>query len=332
MADNGRKIAAGTVVAGIVVGGGYGALKLRVWSQDYDQAVQRGTQSTRPTPVVDPQLLTWKQVARIATGLSSVQSFVILNDGTVLVAGEKTLRVLSVDGQVLRDIPLAGSARAVTALETPEGTRFFAGAGDHVEVFDASGTALGAWPTLGADAVITCLTPGVSGQTLWAADAGGRVVVELDLSGKVLREIGREDSAKHAPGLVVPSAHLDVAIASDGTAWINNPGRHELEAFDASGVMIRQWGEFGSAIDQFGGCCNPTDFFLLSDDRFVTSEKGIPRVKIFDGRGVLQSVVTTDFVPSVAGIDVAADISGRIWVLDPATRELRLYSPETRQR
>jgi hypothetical protein len=253
---------------------------------------------------------------------------VLLKDGSVVVAGERTLRLLSASGNILRDIPVQGMPQAVTAIQTPDGTLLFAGLKDHIEVFDTAGAPRGKWQSFGDDAFLTCLSPGAGGKTIWAADAGRRVVSELDLTGKVLREVGREDQANHAPGLVVPSAHLDVAAAgSDGTVWINNPGRHEMEAYDAQGVMIRQWGMAGPGIGYFNGCCNPTDFFLLGEDRIVTAEKGTPRVAVFSTSGVLQSVITTDFAASAAGIDLAADSIGRVWILDPIEHDLRIYAP-----
>jgi len=322
-----RKVTTGAVVAGLVAGAGYGGYQLHRWSSGWDRAAEQGAAYTGPTSAaIAPALLTWHEAGRISTGLASVKSFVILKDGSVVVAGERKLRVLSATGAVLRDMPLVGMPQAVTAMETADGVLLFAGLKDHVEVFDSNGSPKGKWPTLGDGAFVTCLTPGTAGKTIWVADAGRRVVSELDLSGKVLREVGRTDQANHAPGLVVPSAHLDVVV--DGTTvWVNNPGRHELEAYDTQGVMIRQWGEAGDGIGQFTGCCNPTDFYRFSDGRVVTAEKGTPRVKVFDGSGVLQSVITTDFSPNAAGIDVAGDSMGRVWVLDPVLHDLRIYAP-----
>jgi sugar lactone lactonase YvrE len=324
------KVTTGAAVAGLVVGAGFGGYQLHRWSTNWDRAAEKGAAYADPsTAPIAPELLTWQQVGHIQTGLASVKSFALLKDGSVVVAGERKLRILSASGQVVRDIPLEGMPQAVTALETPDGILLFAGMKDHVEVFDSTGQPRGKWQTLGTEAFITCLTPGATGQTLWAADAGRRVVDELDMTGKILRELGREDTATHAPGLVVPSAHLDVAVGGpDGTVWVNNPGRHEMEAFDKQGVMIRQWGEGGPGIGRFIGCCNPTDFFMLADGRIVTAEKGTPRVKVFDATGVLQSVITTDFSADAAGIDVSGDAAGRVWVLDPVSREIRIFAPK----
>jgi hypothetical protein len=322
-------VTTGAVVAGLVAGAGYGGYQLHRWSANWDRAAEKGTAYDVPGAPVAPELLIWQQVGHIQTGMTSVKSFAILKDGSVVVAGERKLRVMSLGGQVLRDIPLEGVPQAVAAMETPDGVLFFVSMKDHVEVYESGGKFRGKWQTLGSDSFLTCLTPGATGKTLWAADAGRRVVDELDLTGNVVREIGREDSATHAPGLIVPSAHLDVVVGGpDNSVWVNNPGRHELEAYDAKGVMIRQWGEGGPGIGRFSGCCNPTDFFMMADGRIVTAEKGTPRVKVFDAAGVLQSVIATDFSPDAAGIDVAGDSAGRVWALDPVSREIRIYAPK----
>jgi hypothetical protein len=330
--DKAIKVATGAVVAGLVVGAGFGGYQLRRWAEHADRAVEKAASNSDPSEAVSPELLTWREVGHIQTGLAAVKAFAILEDGQVVVAGDRKLRIFSEKGEMLRDIPLEGVPQAVASMDTTEGLLLFAGMKDHVEVYDTSGRQRGKWPTMGNDSFLTCLTAGASHKTLWAADAGRRVVCELDMTGKVVRELGREDSATHAPGLVVPSAHLDVVVGSaaagDGLVWINNPGRHEFEAYDDQGVMVRQWGEGGTGIGRFSGCCNPTDFFMLGDGRIVTAEKGTPRVKVFDAGGVLQSVITTDFSPQAAGIDVSGDKAGRVWVLDPVGRDLRIYAPK----
>jgi hypothetical protein len=322
-----KRVATGAVVAGLVVGTGYGGHELHRWSLHWDRVVEQGARASDGVATIAPELLTWREVGRFRTGLASVKSFAIMNEERVLVAGERKVRILSVEGKVLRDIPIEGIPQAVAASETSGGWLLFVAMKDRVEIYDSEGVSRGRWQAPGEGAFLTCLTPG-AGETLWVADAGRRVVYQTDLAGKVLREIGRADSASHAPGLVVPSAHLDVVVGAgggEGMIWINNPGRHELEAFDGRGVMVRQWGEGGAGIGRFIGCCNPTDFFMLPDGRIVTAEKGTPRVKVFDDKGILESVVTTDFAPQAAGIDVAADTAGRVWVLDPVSREVRIY-------
>jgi hypothetical protein len=336
--DKMRVAAISVAVTGLVAGGAYGGWQLHNWGKQRDQAALKGSgYDPMAGGAVAPELLTWREVGRIKTGMTSVRSFAILKDGAVVVAGARKLRLFSSGGTLLRDIPLQDEPHAVAATETAGGLVLFAAMKDHVEMFDDQGRSLGKWQPLGPDSVLTCLTPGGSGQTLWVADAGRRVVDEVDMSGHVIREIGRQNAETHAPGLVIPSPHLDVVVGkgpgAEGMVWVNNPGRHELEAYDDKGMMVRQWGEAGTGIGRFSGCCNPTDFFMLADGRIVTTEKGTPRVKVFDSAGVLQSVIATDFSTEISGIntpglDVAADAQGRVWILDPAGKELRIYAPK----
>ncbi len=93
--------------------------------------------------------------------------------------------------------------------------------------------------------------------------------------------------------------------------------------------------------DGFCGCCNPVNFAVLPDGGFVTCEKGLPRVKIHDADGVFASVVAgpEGFAENwrvcilnalsncqTGGLDVAVDSMGRILVLDPVERVVRIFT------
>jgi hypothetical protein len=95
----------------------------------------------------------------------------------------------------------------------------------------------------------------------------------------------------------------------------------------ADGALLTSWGQPGTDVHGFGGCCNPTDIAPLPDGRVVTSEKGLPRVKVYSAEGALLSVVVPpgEFVRSTVGIDLATDPSGRIAVLDPDRGIVRVY-------
>ena len=86
------------------------------------------------------------------------------------------------------------------------------------------------------------------------------------------------------------------------------------------------------SVEGFCGCCNPTHFALLPDGGFVTSEKGIPRVKVYDGGGKLLSVVAgaDDFNGGTTGLAVAVAPDNRILVLDPVRGQIRAFCPQSR--
>jgi hypothetical protein len=80
-------------------------------------------------------------------------------------------------------------------------------------------------------------------------------------------------------------------------------------------------------IEGFCGCCNPSHFAIREDGSFVTSEKGIPRIKVYDRLGRLAAVVAgpDNFDEGTVGLDLALDSAQRILVLDPARRAVRIF-------
>jgi hypothetical protein len=198
---------------------------------------------------------------------------------------------------------------------------------DHVEVYDLAGKRTGLWATLPPGTLLTGIAVGPS--DVYLADSGRRVVVRTDRSGRVLNEIGRPDPSRDVPGILLPSPHLNVAVAADGTVWLNNAGRHQMENYSPDGTLERFWGAFGMNVESFIGCCNPSDFTLLSDDSFVTAEKGVFRVKHYLADGRFDSFVAapTAFAPEMSGLKIAAGSDGRVAVLDRGDGTVRVFAP-----
>jgi hypothetical protein len=158
-------------------------------------------------------------------------------------------------------------------------------------------------------------------------DAGSRVVLRFDRAGTVLARIGESDPTRGIDGLNIPSPYMDAAFADDGTVWVANTGMHRLESYTGDGEITGYFGEPSAAVTGFCGCCNPSHFAIMPDGRFVTSEKGKPRTKICDADGEVEEVVApaSAFTRDVLGLDTAVDASGRIFVLDPPARKLRVF-------
>ena len=66
---------------------------------------------------------------------------------------------------------------------------------------------------------------------------------------------------------------------------------------------------------------------MLPDGAFVTSEKGVPRIKVHDGRGefVTAVVAAENLSTDIEPCDVAADGRGRILALDPGAGLVRIF-------
>ena len=72
---------------------------------------------------------------------------------------------------------------------------------------------------------------------------------------------------------------------------------------------------------------------MLDDGSFVTCEKGLVRVKVYDPDGSFLGVVagpeTFDIDPAThpaAAFDVAADKEGRIFILDTVRNIVRIFT------
>jgi sugar lactone lactonase YvrE len=194
----------------------------------------------------------------------------------------------------------------------------YLGVGEHVEVHSPSGERRATWTGLGENAVITSIAVGE--KDVFVADYGGRLVWRFDRSGKLLGKIGEER-------LVIPSPYFDVAIAPDGALWAANTGKRRMERFSLDGRLEESWGKASMEIGGFSGCCNPSHFAIRKDGSFVTSEKGLERIKVYGPHGKFVCVVAApdDFVEGTVGIDVAVDSAGRVLVLDPKARKVRIF-------
>ena len=271
---------------------------------------------------VDPALIHYEQAASVPTGMMKPKGIAVGADGRLFVAGDGGVRVFDAAGKPVLQFETGGEPHCIALGKT--GT-VYVGMKDHVEVYDASGKRATAWKGLGERAYVTSLAVGEA--DVFVADAGNRVLLRYDTSGKLLKRIGEEDAAKHAPGLVVPSPYFDVALGPKGMLWLVNPGRRRVECYTYDGALRFAWGKFSMKVEGFCGCCNPTHLAIDADGNFITSEKGLPRVKVHDDEGNFKSVVAApaDFADGTVGLDLAVDAKGRILVLDPKRRAVRIF-------
>jgi hypothetical protein len=178
-------------------------------------------------------------------------------------------------------------------------------------------------------------------EDVFVADAGNRVVLRYNTEGKLSGRIGDPDPNHNSRAFAIPSPYFDVAVTGSEVVSVANPGARRIEAYTFDGDWLGEWGKASADIDGFYGCCNPANFAVLADGRFVTVEKGIPRIKVYSRKGDFECVVAE---PSVLGpgenvvdeirddhqvkvFDVATDSSGRILVLDPTSRTVRVFEP-----
>ena len=286
---------------------------------------------------IDPNLIIYEESAGpIKTGFANTHGIAVDSKGSVYVAGDKAIRIFAQSGDRLDEIKLSDTPRCLTV--TKDGT-IYTGMKDHIEVYDAQGKQKASWDSLGRNAILTSIA--ALEDNVLVADAGNRIVIRYDTEGSIINKIGKRDSLRHTPGFVIPSPYFDLALSKDGLLRVVNPGCLRIEAYTLDGDIEFWWGAPSAEIEGFCGCCNPVNIAVLPDGSFVTCEKGLVRIKIYNSAGSFVGVVagpeqfgaggTTKIcmLPEecqTSGFDVAVDSEGRVFVLDTVDNIVKVFS------
>jgi hypothetical protein len=281
----------------------------------------------------DPALVHYEATTPLPSPQPEPKRLTFAPDGTLWLAAASQIIALDKQGAKKAEFAATEEVRCLTV--APDG-KILAGLKDHIDVFDAQGKQQARWDAPAKRCWFTSLAAGP--DDVFASDAGNRVVYHFDRAGRLLGRIGEKNKAQDIPGFVVPSPYFDLEIGADGLLWVANPGFHQLQAFTFDGRFEKKWGEASFGIEGFCGCCNPSYFTRLADGRFVTSEKGLARVKVYSATGQFEGVVAgpeefpkyfENLTETPIPMDVAADAEGRVYVADTLGNQIRVYRRKT---
>lgn len=262
----------------------------------------------------------FREAAAIHPEMDEIHGIAVDSSDRIYVCGTNRVEIFRNDGTPERSFPVSGTGGCI---HVSRGV-IFVGLLDHVELFGPDGIRIKRWKRLSGKSIITAIAS--DGSFVFVADAGEKIVCKYDFSGKLLGRIGQKDPEKNIPGFVIPSPYFDLGLIAD-TLWVVNPGRHSFEKYGFDGRLLGSWGVASNGMEGFCGCCNPSHFAMLADGSFVTSEKGIERLKVYGPTGDFMSVVAgpEEFEEGTVGLDVAVDSRGRILVLDPVKKMVRIF-------
>jgi ligand-binding sensor domain-containing protein len=241
----------------------------------------------------------------------------------IIVVTEKQLIKYDYSGKELLRKALPDTADCVTV--DKNGT-IWVGCRHSVALLNPEGNVQKQWNSFGDQSVITSLA--VADDKVYVADAGNRIIYECNNNGQILSKIGEKDSIKGIPGYVIPSPYFDLALDDNNYLWAVNPGRHSFENYNADGSLRTSWGLTSFKIEGFSGCCNPAHMAIMADNSFITSEKGMPRIKLYGQHGDFQGVVASPAMfneDSYLAPDIAIDADQRVVALDFERKQVRIF-------
>jgi ligand-binding sensor domain-containing protein len=260
---------------------------------------------------IEPILFQGKKLTALTVNFS---------DELIVAAGREIYRVDSTAGPRL----WINTQYPVRCLASGEEGVVYVGLENIVSVYQPDGTKVADWEEFPRQAILTSID---TGEDVFVADAGTKVVHRFSRAGRLISRIGEKDPVKKIPGFVVPSPYFDLAVDQTGSVWVVNPGRHTLEHYSPDGDLTESWGKTSMRIDGFSGCCNPTHIAIAKNDAIVTSEKGLVRIKVYSRTGQMIDIVALpdQFDDGTVGIDLAVDSKGRIFTLDPSRSQVRIF-------
>ena len=284
---------------------------------------------------VNPKDVIFKEGPSVSLKIGNPSGLAIGPAGQIYAAGENAVLALDSEGKETARYPVKGRPNCLAA--SPDG-EILLGMSNHIEVFDSRGSTKAVWKDLNDRACLTSIT--ADDESVFAADAGNRVVLHFDRDGNLQGRIGERDKARQIPGLIVPSPYLDVALDAQGSLWVVNPGKHGIENYRPNGDLVSSWYQPGMDLKGFCGCCNPIHIAFRSDGSVATAEKGLNRVKLYGpdmkllgvvaGPDAIQSpdkaAFSCDVEPPIR--DLAVDSRGRILVLDGLKMAIRVFEPK----
>jgi hypothetical protein len=295
----------------------------------------RYAETVREQSRLDPSKLTWReQLPPVDLEMEEPAGIAVGTDDRIYVIGDRLVALSAAGRMLTRSDPLGADYRA---LAVDGGGAIFAvsPAGvDRLEIAGRDVRVLGS-RKLAADEDVFPTAVGITSEGVFVAEAWGGRVLRFPAFGAEEKS-APEEPAVLASGFNVPST-MDLCAHPSGDLVTIDPGRHQVQLRDRYGDVVRRWGAMGGDIEDFHGCCNPVAVAVLADGRTVTAEKGlgVTRVKVHDTAGQLEGVVAgpdsfdvdPDGPPLV--LDLAVDSRGRILVLDPSRRQVRIFVPRT---
>jgi DNA-binding beta-propeller fold protein YncE len=269
---------------------------------------------------VDSSLIQYKESRNFKIAFTTPTAISYQNN-RIYVAGDNRLQIIEPSGKLLSEVTLAQQPGCIAA--TSE--HILVGFKNSIEILNPEGKKIVSWDGFNDSTYITSIAENKG--KIYVADAGKRKIWKFDQEGKKLGEFQGQTGNTQIHGFVVPSPYFDLAFNPDQELWVVNPGKHSLENYTEDGVLQTYWENQSVKIEGFSGCCNPAHFAFAPDGSFITSEKGLVRIKKYKPSGEFLCVVAppASFQPNGHAPEVTVDEKGNVYALDFDKKVIRYF-------
>ncbi len=270
--------------------------------------------------MVPEELIHYKEIKNFRIGFEEPKGLTI--EGNVMyVVGDQKLQVIDISGKLLDEIQLSVNPNTIEVSDN----KIFVASKNGIQVLNQNGQMLNDWMLADENSVITSVA--VSDGNVFVADAGTRKIIRFTETGERINEFEGKASEDAIHGFIIPSPYFDMDINEENELWVVNPGLHELENYTFEGDLRTFWRNSTIKTEGFSGCCNPAHFSFIQDGSFVTSEKGLVRIKVYKPSGEFSGVVAAPakFKDDGEAPDVAVDSTGNIYALDFDKKMIRVF-------
>lgn len=262
----------------------------------------------------------YNEVKQIAINDEDPRSIAAKN-GLIYFAFGNKLQVITENGKLISSFNID---TALNSMSISQNKNIFLAYKNYFLILDSLGNEKSRSSIDDSKSVYTSIA--IKDSLILVADAGNRRVKVFNLDGEFLWNFkGFYNSSNDRLGFIVPSAYFDLAVNKENELWVVNPGIHALQNYNVKGDLINFWAKETNSIEGFIGCCNPSHIAIFDDGRFVTSEKGIVRIKVYSYGGDLLSIVTeSDSYKNGRAPEIAVD-GESIIALDYIKKMIRIY-------
>lgn len=271
---------------------------------------------------VPEELILYKESKNFKVGFDSPKGITI-EKNLIYLVGDKKLKIINASGKLLNELDFEEEPQTVEV----NGNIIYVAFEKQIKVLNKSLEQINQWTLEHDNSYITALS--CNEEEIYVADAGIRKIHRFTKEGEKINEFEGKVSEDVLHGFIIPSPYFDIDINAYDDLWVVNPGMHTLENYTAEGRLREHWKASGNNTRNFSGCCNPAHYCFLADGSFVTSEKGLVRIKVYKPSGEFLGVVAppTKFDDKIEGQapDVAVDNEGNIYALDLDRKVLRVF-------